>query len=327
MTRSIKDSDLASPPALLVIAYLRPESLKTILETAHTAGIKRYFISIDFPRESTPENLKLSSQVLTVANEFQKTSGTIVNISRRSKNIGCTPSVLSSCDWAFTMSENLIVLEDDCIPNVDFFNYCKESFSNISVDPNIWLACGTQFAPAELINNSWLLSRYPLTWGWCTTSNKWAIIRDALNAPKDKLTRKNSVGLSFFERRYWNAGAKRALSGIADAWDTPLVQQMLRNNALAILPKYSLVSNVGNDQVATHTHGNAQGIKAITGNFSAGNSLPVTNKKVENWLRDEFYKIKLRHLLTTRVTSVIDKVLRRKGKVLTLRENWENAKL
>ena len=117
------------------------------------------------------------------------------------------------------------------------------------------------------------------------------------------------------------------MSGIADAWDTPLVQQMLRNNALAILPKYSLVSNVGNDQVATHTHGNAQGIKAITGNFSVGNSLPVISKNVENWLRDEFYKIKLRHLLTTRVTGVIDKALRRKGKVLTLRENWENAKL
>jgi hypothetical protein len=327
MTRSIKDSDFASLPALLVIAYLRPESLKTILETAHTAGIKRYFISIDFPRESTPEKLKLSSQVLTVANDFQKTSGTIVNITRRSKNIGCTPSVLSSCDWAFTLSENLIVLEDDCIPNVDFFNYCKESFSNISVDPNIWLACGTQLAPAELINDSWLLSRYPLTWGWCTTSNKWAMIRDALYEPKDELTQKNSVGLSFFERRYWNAGAQRALSGIADAWDTPLVQQMLRNNALAILPKYSLVSNVGNDQVATHTHGNAQGIKTITGSFSAGNSLPVINNNVENWLRDEFYKIKPRHSLTTRVTGLMDKVLKRKGKVLTLRENWENAKL
>jgi hypothetical protein len=327
MMGSFQDSNSASLPTLLVIAYLRPESLKTILETAHTAGIQSYFISIDFPRENTPENLKLSTRVLAVADEFQKTSGVTVNISRRSKNIGCTPSVLSSCDWAFSMSENLIVLEDDCIPNTDFFDYCIESFLNISRDPNIWLACGTQFAPTKLINEPWLLSKYPLTWGWCTTSTKWAIIRETLYAPREKLTQKNSVGLSFFERRYWNAGANRALSGIVDAWDTPLVQQMLLNKALAILPKYPLVSNVGNDQVATHTYGNARGIKAITGKFSLGHSLPIKNIDVENWLRDNFYRIKLRHSLTTRVTSVIDKVLGRKKKVLTLRENWENAKL
>ena len=310
-----------------MVAYLRPESLKLILETAHKSGIRNFFVSIDFPRDPSAENLELSSQVLRVATDFELGSEAKVTTALRDKNVGCTPAVLSSCDWAFSQSENLIILEDDCIPTSDFFDFCRTSLSAIKEDPRIWLAGGSQFAPLDLINEPWLLSKYPLTWGWCTTSINWTLIRNSLSTPKGKLTRVNSPELSLHERQYWNAGAKRAFSGISDAWDTPLVQQMMLNKALAILPKLPLISNVGNDPVATHTHGDAMGLRANTGTFSTPESSPKRNPEVENWLRNDFYAIKFRHLLSTKITSLIDIVTMGKFRGKSLVESWNLARL
>lgn len=313
--------------SLLVVAYLRPESLKVILETAYESGIRNFFVSIDFPRNPSPENLELSAKVSRVVTDFELGSEAEVTTAVREINVGCTPAVLSSCDWAFSKSENLIILEDDCIPTSDFFDFCRTSLSAIKKDSRIWLAGGSQFAPPELIDEPWLLSQYPLTWGWCTTSNNWTLIRNSLSTPSRNLTRVNSPELSLPERRYWNAGAKRAFSGISDAWDTPLVQQMLLNKAFAILPKLPLISNVGNDRVATHTHGDAMGLRVNTGAFSAPETSPNKNLEVENWLRNSFYVIRFRHLFSTRVTSLIDLITMRKFRGKSLVESWNWAKL
>jgi hypothetical protein len=327
MTKSNNVFESDSSMSLLVVAYLRPESLKLILETAYESGIRNFFVSIDFPRNSSSENLELSSKVSRVVTDFKLGSQAKVTTAVRDKNVGCTPAVLSSCDWAFSKTDNLIILEDDCIPTSDFFDFCRTSLPAIKKDPKTWLAGGTQIAPSNMIDEPWLLSKYPLTWGWCTTSDKWTLIRNSLSTPGGKLTRINSPELSLHERRYWNAGAKRAFSGISDAWDTPLVQQMLLNKALAILPKRPLISNVGNDQVATHTHGNATGLRVNTGSFSTPESSPKRNTEVENWLRNDFYAIKFRHLLSTRVTSLIDIVTRRQFRGKSLVESWNLAKL
>jgi hypothetical protein len=324
-SNNVFESD--SSVSLLVVAYLRPESLKLILETAYESGIRNFFVSIDFPRNPSPENLKLSAKVSRVITDFELGSEAGVTTAVREINVGCTPAVLSSCDWAFSKSENLIILEDDCIPTSDFFDFCRTSLSAIKKDSRIWLAGGSQFAPPELINEPWFSSKYPLTWGWCTTSDKWTLVRNSLSTPDGKLTKENSPELSFHERRYWNAGAKRAFSGISDAWDTPLVQQMLLNKALVILPKRPLISNVGNDHVATHTHGAAMGLRVNPGTFTAPKTSPKRNLEVENWLRTNFYKIEPRHLFSTRVTSLIDIVTMRKFRGKSLLESWNWAKL
>jgi hypothetical protein len=327
MSKSNDVSESNSSVGLLVIAYLRPESLKLILETAFESGIRNFFVSIDFPRNPSAENLELRSQVSRVATDFELNPEVKITTAVRDKNVGCTPAVLSSCDWAFSKSDNLIILEDDCIPNSDFFDFCRTSLSVIKKDSRIWLAGGSQLVPLELIDEPWLLSRYPLTWGWCTTSENWTRIRNSLSSPNGNLTRANSPELSLHERRYWNAGAKRAFSGISDAWDTPLVQQMLLTKALAILPKRPLISNVGNDQVATHTRGDAMGLRVNTGAFSPPESSPTRNPEVENWLRNDFYVIKFRHLLSTRVTSLIDIVTMRAFRCKSLVESWKLARL
>jgi hypothetical protein len=321
------ESNQNSKLALLIIAYLRPQNLENILKVAVNSGVTNIYISVDAPRVSTLENIELSHKVLQIAKEHKANSELSVNIYRREENVGCTPSVLSSCDWVFSQESDVIVLEDDCIPTEEFFDFCRSAIGQIQNNSNIWLACGTQITPSALINEQWLLSKYPLTWGWCTTKSKWQEIRESLLNQDIKLSEQNSPEITPHERTYWNAGSRRALEGISDAWDTPLVHRMLLNKKLAILPKNSLVSNLGNDSVATHTHGDSTGIAMNTGAFLSQDLQPVNNLQVEGWLRANFYRISRRHLISTRVTLMMDRIWNKGEKFKSLKTSWENAEI
>ena len=312
--------------AVLVIAYLRPDNLDRILEISRSAGVTKFFISVDFPRNASMNDLKLNAKVLSISRNFQRVSGCEVHIFEREKNVGCSAAVLSSCDWFFEHVDHGIVLEDDCLPTVDFFAYCADTFPLLEDNQNVWLACGTQFAP-PVSDEPWVLSRYPLTWGWATTKKKWIQISSSLNEPFSELRASRKREISVSESVYWNAGALRAIRGISDAWDTPLVQKMLLKSKFAVLPRVALVSNIGNDSKATHTHGTSIGLGLKTGSYSASMKKPDLVKEIDEWLRLNFYQISKRHMVSTKLTRLIDFFSCRVHKSITLTSRWERARI
>lgn len=312
--------------AVLVIAYLRPDNLDRILEISQSAGVTKFFISIDFPRNASIDNLELNAKVLSISSNFQKVSGCEVHIFEREKNVGCSAAVLSSCDWFFEHVDCGIVLEDDCLPTLDFFKYCADTFPLIEDNQNVWLACGTQFAP-PISDEPWVLSRYPLTWGWATTKKKWIQISSSLNEPFSGLKASRKKDISVPESVYWNAGALRAIRGISDAWDTPLVQKMLVKSKFAVLPRVALVSNIGNDSKATHTHGTSRGLGLKTGSYLASTRKPNLVKEIDHWLRRNFYQISTRHIVSTRITRLIDFFSCQVRKSISLTSRWETARI
>jgi hypothetical protein len=86
-----------------------------------------------------------------------------------------------------------------------------------------------------------------------------------------------------------------------------------------------LVSNVGDDQLATHTSSDFTWLRKETGEFcQVDESLPVLNLKSEAFLKNEFYQIRKRHLFSTRVTRVRD--LLNRGKKTSLFDSVRYAK-
>jgi hypothetical protein len=312
--------------AVLVVAYLRPDNLRRILEISQSAGVTKFFISVDFPRNASMDDLKLNAKVLSISRNFKSVSGCEVHIFERKENVGCSAAVLSSCDWFFEHINYGIILEDDCLPTVDFFAYCSDAFPLIEDNQDVWLACGTQFAP-PLSSDSWVLSRYALTWGWATTKNKWNQISSSLNEPFTGLKASMERDISISESVYWNAGALRAIRGISDAWDTPLVQKMLLKSKLAVLPRVALVSNIGNDSQATHTHGTSIGLRLKTGSHSPTSRKPNSVKEIDAWLREYFYQISTRHVVSTKITRLVDFFSCQVLKSISLAKRWERARI
>lgn len=289
---------------LLLICYQRVETVIEILDSALLSGVSCIYISVDAPKArdycSINNFYRLKAVVESYRDKFSEFNSRFLE-----RNVGCGIHVLSSIDWAFTSVKELIILEDDCIPAPDFFDFVKDGLEIMRRQPDIALTCGAQQAPPNSQVNSFYKSKYSLTWGWATSKVRWdefksTTVQGALRTSVDILDLNS-------ERVYWREGARRALNGFVDVWDTPLVYYLQSTNKFALLPRENLISNVGNDSVATHMGGEKQWLFKSTGNYlSLGTNEVRKDLRADRWLSQNFYKIGRRHLLTTRISRLID---------------------
>ena len=289
---------------VLLLAFRRWQNIDLILDECRYANIARVYIHID-------AGTSVEAQ-LDVAQTFEKVSAykerwdLDIRIATQRTNIGCAVSMILSLDEVFSYEDKAIVLEDDCLPTSDFFRFIEESFREMENNPQIGLACGAQFAPSQITQDRWLLSQYPFNWGWGITKSNWEILSSRMIAREKLESIENHVSRE--EAVYWNAGARRALESYTDVWDTLLVREMIRHRLVAILPSVNLVRNVGNDSLALHTYGEQLWTNFPTGMFSQSKSPPVFNSIFENWAYTQFFKISRRHLISTKVTWLLDRL-------------------
>ncbi len=290
--------------AVLIVAYRRAENLQLILDLCLEARVKRIYISLDGSSgEHDADDVKRTQQI---AKLFNLSAGQNVEIRVNSTNVGAARSVISGCNWAFHNEEFLIILEDDCIPNLDFFDFCRESKMFLENDSRIYIASGSQFAPIDFTDSEWLLSRYPLIWGWMTSRDKW--VKLWANILMDPSLRLSQHHCSVIEDTYWRAGARRALEGYIDAWDIPIAWSIHNLNGFVLQPVQNLITNLGHDSVATHTRNDSQFLGRVTGKFAISGKEPQHNSVIDKWYRQHFYRIRFRHILSTRITKFMDRL-------------------
>jgi hypothetical protein len=290
--------------AVLIVGYQRVDAIRSILEQCLAAEVKNVLLSLDFPKVATTEALANNALIRKLVSEYEVKFDTF-----RSRfldtNIGCSANVLSSCDWAFSQCEAVAVLEDDCKPSLGFFEFCQESRGYLKTNSEVLVACGTQFVPVTERGSSSILSKYALTWGWFTDADHWKTIKSELVHLSHE-RRMNLKSLKY-ERIYWREGARRAYEGYVDVWDTALIAVINEGTFFALLPPVNLISNIGNDSVATHTGADKMWTNASQEKYSPGDfGVPVINLKADLWLKKNFYKIRFRHLFSTRITRIRD---------------------
>ena len=291
--------------SILLIGYQRTETIATILDSALKNGVSNVLVSIDAPRIVDAISLENSRRLKDIVSSY----GTKFNFMETrflETNLGCALHVLKSIDWAFERVSELVILEDDCLPSDGFFNFVREGFSIMRSQPEISLICGTQHAPSNLSDQRYYKSKFALTWGWATTKSKWEEIKLGM------IELNNPVPLHLCnldpERIYWQEGSRRAIDGFVDVWDTPLVNFLFTNEKFSLLPKSNLVSNVGNDSLATHMRGEKKWLfQDVTEYDYAPPVEALFNTAADEWLSHNFYGIRQRHLITTRITRIRDK--------------------
>jgi hypothetical protein len=295
---------------LLVIAYKRFENVKAIINIAKESGVNRVLVHIDKARDNDPANIEAQA---SFCDEMQnKHIYPQIEVVITNRNVGCAVNVISGVDKAFEESRYCFILEDDCIPTGDFFKFASESQGILDADKDLWLVCGTQFAPKSLVNGLTTRSNYALTWGWYTNSKKWKEIRESLFSN----TRGDWHQVSIHEQRYWTAGRKRALDGITDVWDTILVSKMRELGKFSLLPAECLINNIGDDEAATHTILGSSWLHQKTGSFESPIQIAdeETNQHLDKWLRNNVFRISIRHAITTLISRLLDSLRLRKRK-------------
>jgi hypothetical protein len=250
------DSPLATPVAFLV--FNRPQTTARVWETIRQARPRKLLIVADGPRAVRADEADRCAEVRAICERIDWPCEVLRNYAET--NLGCRRRVSSGLDWVFSMVEEAIILEDDCLPHPTFFPYCQELLARYRDDERVMMISGDNFQPGPPRHEySYYFSRYPHVWGWASWRRAWQ--HYDVNMSLWPTVRDGgwleSIFLDAQSTAYWRATFDRVAAGEIDTWDYQLGFACFAQNGLSICPRGNLVQNIGFATDATHTAANS----------------------------------------------------------------------
>jgi len=171
-------------------------------------------------------------------------------------NMGCQKRVSSGLDWAFSLVEEAIILEDDCLPDPTFFRFCQELLERYRCDDRVGHISGDNFKPRPAgYPHSYYFSRYAFIWGWATWRRAWQHYDVNMGLwPEIKASGCHYGLFSTREEAYYFEDMWDEIhSGQLGAWGPQWLFTCLVQGSLSVVPEVNLVSNIGFGPESTHT--------------------------------------------------------------------------
>jgi hypothetical protein len=244
---------MLNTPVVLVI-FNRPDTTAQVFAAIRNAQPAQLLVIADGPRAEHPEDLAKCQAARAIIEQVDWPCQVSTNYA--DINIGCKERVSSGFDWVFSLVEEAIILEDDCLPHPSFFRYCEELLTKYRDDRRIGIISGHNILFGfQRSNHSYYYSNIPHIWGWATWRRTWeAYDFDIRGWPE---LRNGQWLKDIFKRdieaKSWASILDCQYDGIFDAWDYPLVFASLVNNWLNITPNVNLITNIGFGEDALHT--------------------------------------------------------------------------
>lgn len=239
---------------ILLIVFNRPHQTRIVFERIKEIKPRNLFIAADGPRPTAKEvdNCIKVRQLFTEVDWDCR-----VHKLFREENLGCKKSVSAAIDWFFENVDEGIILEDDCLPELSFFRFCKELLDFYRDDNRIMMISGGNYQfGRNITEESYYFSRYTHVWGWATWKNRWKLYD--INMEKWPGIEKNKFFNDILdqkeEARYWENIFNRVYKNRIDTWDYQLLFSSWVNHRLSIVPNVNMISNIGFDGSATHTN-------------------------------------------------------------------------
>ena len=117
---------------VLIIFFNRPNMVAQVFEKIREARPSKLFLYQDGARDGREDDLVNVAKCREVV---EKAIDWECEVHRlyQTKNFGCDPSEYLAIRWFFNHVEAGIILEDDDVPSVSFFSYCKELLEKYKV--------------------------------------------------------------------------------------------------------------------------------------------------------------------------------------------------
>lgn len=237
--------------AVLMLFFNRPDKFQQVFDQVREARPSHLFLYQDGPRGERDMPGIMACRKIAENIDWQ------CDVQRHycEKNQGCDPSEYLSQQWAFSMVDKCIVLEDDDVPSQSFFPFCKEMLDRYEHDNRVWLISGfnEDEVSADVPNDYFFTSTFSI-WGWAS----WRRVIDTWDGTYSFLDDPNAVKLMndiIRQRKYrksmMDLTRKHKASGIP-YYETIFWASMMLNNGLAIMPKRNLINNIGLTADSTH---------------------------------------------------------------------------
>jgi len=190
----------------------------------------------DGPRASRPDEAAACEQARAVALAVDWPCKVLTNFSER--NLGCRERIASGLDWVFEQVEEAILLEDDCLPDPSFFQFCEEMLQRYRGDERIMAVSAAVTSQAAWSRRPAITSPLSPYLGLGHLAPGLGPLRrkdpglaevEELGRPAPALSRLDGSGLLVLE-------AGQSLPGRVDTWDYQWSLACWMQGGLCVIP-------------------------------------------------------------------------------------------
>lgn len=239
--------------AVLLLFFTRSDTFQKVFDEVRQARPSKLFLYQDGPRnEKDVPGIEACRRIVSDENIDWECE---VHRNYLEKNQGCDPSGFLSHQWAFSLADKVIVLEDDVLPSQSFFPFCKEMLDRYEHDERISMIAGFNIDEvSQDCSNSYFFTSAFSIWGWASwrrvakrwdpaygfmtdseTKHRLEVIAKERHLRSDMMqmfSDHSRSGKAYFETIYW-----------AD---------MLLHDCLAVMPARNQINNIGLMADSTH---------------------------------------------------------------------------
>ncbi|HAF06930.1 MAG: hypothetical protein QME48_06185 [bacterium] len=244
---------------ILLIFFNRPSYFKEVLKQVSLVKPTTLFLSQDGPRNSNDlGNINKCREFIDQIDWDCK-----IYKNYNDSNKGCGEHVPNSISWAFSYTDRLIILEDDCVPSKSFFYFCDTLLKKFNNDERIFLITGMNHLDYYLENdNDYFFSNIGSIAGIATWKRVWEKVDFDLNIINDYENKKALFrNIEVNSKKLFNSNILITVKNLRkkiekgeklSSWSSifGFYTQVL-NSQFLIVPTKNLVRNIGISGVHT----------------------------------------------------------------------------
>lgn len=220
------------------------------------------------------------------------------------KNRGVFENIGMGALRVFEKEETAIFLEDDNLPEVTFFQYCKEMLDRYKDNNRIVWVCGTNYLAdyKNSTNDSYMFTQHLLPCGWASWKQKYTKYYDAYfknyNPSVLERMKQSYKNSSYSLYKQQTESIKNEYTRMMNnerfaSWDFQMCFSIRANDLLGISPAKNQIKNIGVDSFSEH--GGVSFANKMTKRFCGMESYPLAFplKHPDTILIDPVYEKKI----------------------------------
>ncbi|MFN8027956.1 MAG: hypothetical protein U0W40_16805 [Acidimicrobiia bacterium] len=242
-------------PVVLTV-FNRPEQTARVLAVLRQVRPATLLLVADGPRADQPEDALRCAEVRAIVDDVDWPCTVSRDFSDH--NLGCDRRIVTGLDWAFSLVDRAIVLEDDIVPDPSFFPWCAAMLDRYGDAPDVLHVSGRntlgRHGPPGVDH---LVVRRGSGYGWATWADAWRAVDPTLGTtphdPAATIRRVDALGLDPLLRAHLLRTLTAAEAGTLGAWDCTWWASCALREGWAVAPPVNLVHNIGFGQGANRT--------------------------------------------------------------------------
>jgi len=240
--------------AVLLLFFTRSDTFRQVFEAVRLARPSRLLLYQDGPRGE--RDLAGIEACREIASDEHIDWECEVHRRYLDHNEGCDPSGFRSHQWAFSLADKVIVLEDDVVPSQSFFPFCKEMLDRYEYDERVSMIAGFNIdeVTKDCGTDSYFFTSAFSIWGWASwrrVARRWDPSYGFMRDPEKRRRLETIASQRCLRSDMMQMFTDHSRSG-KEYFETIYWADKLRHGSLAVMPAMNLVSNIGLTGDSTH---------------------------------------------------------------------------